>query len=582
MKRLQNVLSLLAALTLLALLIAPQTRWLVVMQVGSALHLCHPFTWVTDDQPWAWYVPEGKGYTALPEVDWHRHQAATVHDADSLPVQMAVTVRFSQKASGEARGLRLLLSRFPASPPLYAAILRADCVSTIKLHRSEPDILNGKKLKDASYYTDVSTPSELAAYDQAAGAGERCDPDNAYFPLMRAIGLFADHRDIDARSAIQRASRKPRWAEYREAELEGRWHLRQEAFGDHSAINKAGIRASLLYPYWFSLRAAAGIAVYQAMRLEQTGQFKKGLAIREAVFCCGSLMRKQSKASFMSFSGVAIVRLSMQRPGGTVTSKVSDEQFQDKAAQARLVIYCAYLNRHGDLRGAQEARTEWAAGQMAGHVMGQDVGHCCLGETSNQVFANGPYGVPMGRLIVRWMACFCLLSNILWLLLLGGLASAFTHANCLRDGQTLAKQLKVKIGTALVIGLAVWGIAAYWQASPIRDLLAVMVYFEAANYLTMAEAVWGIPAYVGFASVPGFLLLFLTVRSLILRIPLLAGLIRGFQATALPLACLLFLLYGGLTLSILRQERIVSQDLEQMQQGEGRYYAALTGQVWPQ
>ena len=56
--------------------------------------------------------------------------------------------------------------------------------------------------------------SALEAFDRDAAAGERLDPDNAFFPLMRSVGLFAEHRDDEALAAIQRAGAKPRFQEY--------------------------------------------------------------------------------------------------------------------------------------------------------------------------------------------------------------------------------------------------------------------------------------------------------------------------------------------------------------------------------
>lgn len=76
----------------------------------------------------------------------------------------------------------------------------------------------------------------LAAYDRDAKEGERLDPDNAYFPLMRAVGLFAARRDKEAIEAIERASRKPRWEDYTNEEAEAHLHLLAKAFGRQPAI----------------------------------------------------------------------------------------------------------------------------------------------------------------------------------------------------------------------------------------------------------------------------------------------------------------------------------------------------------
>ena len=66
-------------------------------------------------------------------------------------------------------------------------------------HQEEQDILfpprdtekESKERKPAPARTE-NLLEDLADFERTAAAGERLDPDNAYFPLMRAVGLEVD------------------------------------------------------------------------------------------------------------------------------------------------------------------------------------------------------------------------------------------------------------------------------------------------------------------------------------------------------------------------------------------------------
>ena len=80
---------------------------------------------------------------------------------------------------------------------------------------------------------------------------------------------------------------------------------------------------------------------------------------------------------------------------------------------------------------------------------------------------------------------------------------------------------------------------------------------------------------------PLLLVVPLGVISRVRHVPVSVGLVSVCRAACLPLACVLLLAYGGITLVTLHQERIVNDALTQRLQGEGAYVAARTGQVWP-
>lgn len=61
----------------------------------------------------------------------------------------------------------------------------------------------------------------MALFLKATEQGAALEPDNAYFPMMRAIGLFTVHRDAEALDALRLAGHCSQWHEYLMDEVEG-------------------------------------------------------------------------------------------------------------------------------------------------------------------------------------------------------------------------------------------------------------------------------------------------------------------------------------------------------------------------
>ena len=141
--------------------------------------------------------------------------------------------------------LRDLLRRFPNSPMLHAAILRYDCLKRIHLDRKELYLLSESPVPTKLLRSD---PRHLVAFEGIAAKGERIDPDNAFFPMMRAVALFAAHRDEEALQALMRASRKSRWDDYALDEFEGIKRLWEDAFGKPNGLQKISLSAFILPP----------------------------------------------------------------------------------------------------------------------------------------------------------------------------------------------------------------------------------------------------------------------------------------------------------------------------------------------
>src|SRR5207302_1219566 len=133
-------------------------------------------------------------------------------------VQLANALDSKFKPREKVANLRALEPRFPGNPSLSANLLRFETQGPINgCKRPEEDILSTEPGKSSPRATDA-TPEQLAAFDREAAKGEELEPENAYFPFIRSVGLFAGRKDDEAVAALVRASTKPTWEEHYEDE----------------------------------------------------------------------------------------------------------------------------------------------------------------------------------------------------------------------------------------------------------------------------------------------------------------------------------------------------------------------------
>jgi len=627
---------------LLALVIAPQTRWLVRLQALTALRLYHPLP-ARNAPPPALPVP----YTTSSQGDQARYEAVAARHPNDYAVQYAAAVADNSHDETLA-GLHALAARFPDRPTLYANLLRYETLGKVHLERPEENLLLGLPLSHKYGFGHSNAPADLAAFDADAAAGERLDPDNAYFPLMRAVGLFAAFRDAEGLAAFRRASIKPSWREYCVDEVKARWRLHEEAFGDPGALGRVSIAASLLLPQYSQLRALARLILVKAVQQEAAGHREEGLQLREALRRCGDLMRAQTTYVIGSLVGNAICAIATDRTGGMTQGTASDP-VSDQQIWQRLDAYRAYATRLGHPEFAAREQAEAAAGQQMSAIVRFD-------DPTRLSQLNQPF-LSLTR---WWLVDIAVLSNVFWLLLLGGPAAGLMRLMQVREaGERPAWDWVALLGrvgaacgllllTAFVAVLFanLWAFvmeAAGWQmwvgglALLLLTVLAVRAVFRAllrmpawrrqgilwaSGILLLSGAglsglwhllVWqagGLPdimdgtdsllnlsgggdaaearqalvwrlSLAAVSAAPLLLLLVSGVIALVRRAPVSTGLVRGFASAALPLACLLLLVWGGLLLGTVRQEGVVNVQIWHEVHDEGPYLAAQMGKPWP-
>jgi len=394
---------------LLALIIAPQTRWLVRLQVLTVLRLYHPLPAL--DSP---------AYTPSAAEDQRRYEAVAARHPNDFAIQYGVAATAGSSGATLA-GLRALTVRFPDRPALYANILRYETLGNVHLVRPEENLLLSPAARGAVPPMRPSTAQNLAAYDREAAAGERLDPSNAYFPLMRAVGLFAAFRDADGLAAFRRASEKPDWRDYCADDVEARWRLHEEAFGDPGALGRFALTSSLLLPQFSQIRALARLLLVKAVQKEQAGHREEGLKLRESLRRCGDLMRVHSTFVIGALVADAICALATTHTDGMTPPPHTPGLTPEQDRQRLLDQYSAYVTRLGHPEAAARAKAEEAAGRQVSAL---------LSSADPMRFLS-----PVTRLTQWWLAGIAVLSNILWLLLLGGLAAAGARTRWVRRSE---------------------------------------------------------------------------------------------------------------------------------------------------
>ena len=174
-----------AAGVLTALLIWPGTRWVVLAQVARLIPgRPSAAAWAADITGHRAAGSEGAARAAhaaaggLPDV-------YSIQLADALAPGPYGTLEYEVRTAH----LRDLARRFPDRPSVYANVLRFATMGAVLMHRDEELLLVPSASGAGVPKRRAIDPGKLAVYDRDAAEGERLDPDNAYFPVMRAAGL---------------------------------------------------------------------------------------------------------------------------------------------------------------------------------------------------------------------------------------------------------------------------------------------------------------------------------------------------------------------------------------------------------
>ncbi len=478
-------------------------------------------------------------------------------------------------------GVRLaaLSARFPARPGPYAHLLRYMTQGTVrvsrdgeveKFHWDAISRVNARRIGQAvpgslgngqpslgSSWTipldkQIGYADSWAAFDRTAAQGEKLDPDNAYFPMMRAIELFDAKRDAEGIAAVLRAGQKKRFEDYANEEAEAEWALCLRVYGPSSALVRQNIASAVVLPHLASLRAMSRLTALFAAQAELEGRTLDGLTLRHAMMQCGVRMREQGY--FLGTrTGIGIVSLQANMPGGVPTIPPLGIYSSNLEGDRHRDLYPAYLHKIG-----AEEEVRWFAGVDA---VDRQVG--ALINTANKDDLTYAALRPLPPL---WMGDMLLLTNMLAMLLF--CTAAAVCARQPKGEQALPLVVFVLLACCLSGVLTMRWADALTQ---VRWLLNGMENnnnsWHGPDFLNVPRVLSQFPGaiHVGevlFALViPVQALLALGVGSAVRREAFSVALLRGLQRGGLLVATLLTITYAGALIATAQAETRASAEL---------------------
>lgn len=541
-----------------------------------------------------------------------RLRAAARHPND-FPVQLTCALN-APTAPEQLSRLHALGGRFGDRPSLWASVLRVYARGTVTLgSRSnevravlEPPFRHDPAAKRLTA-DQPPAPGDLAAFDQAAARGEALDPNNALFPLLRAAGLFAAARDDDALDVLRRAGQKTTWNDYIADEATGRWRLAEYvngAWGTTGALVRSAQGAAILLPHYALIRNGARLGLVHAIEAEKAGRTVEGLELRRALARSGQTLRKGDGFLIGNFVGAALTQMTIERPAGAPlpNGRFTGEGFAfegDATSSARIQAavdrargaYFAYLKRIGAPDEARWMREELEANDQTR-------------QRAAQIIYQSPLGAPVQRLAGWWILGLLTIANIGGLVALGGLAVLLARTRIVQrgpirtaartsaetDGEIRPARRALGVSALTMATVLFVAFVAREQARATVGVIELAHMFGGAAWSDTNGVNWWDQAFFAlrpFAPlltliVPLLLVIGLGVASRVVGVPLTAGIIRGLKGIALPAACVLVIVYGGLILATVRQDARIDGGLRQTLAHEGRYLAARAGVRWPE
>lgn len=523
----------------------------------------------------------------------------------------------AQPKNGDlVRAARALWPRFVGEPAAYSPLIRALCrTQPLKFRNRDWAIFRSRLEKtppDPKFMGVLSPPrSELMTEMlEAAETGEILEEDNAYFPAMRMVALFAMRRDGEAMVALRRAGNCPRWDDYAGSEATARTVLLEKTYGPTPAIARFALHSTVLFPHYAQLRNAARLTIIRAAALEAQNRNSDGWAIRRDVIHIGTIMRTQNSSFIGTLVGIAVTNIASGSAGNVGLVPKRANETPDELFVRRRNIFLAYLRRIGKNQAAAAYEQESKAG-------------CRTKELYRAAEARSIVGLDrVKRHLRKWGETLLLLINAASLLILTGIAALLLRAPTIRD----ALPLRVSTRWAIVLAFVPSVLSTLFSASKNTTLFFVGLFLAFTILTTWivtagfrwrtlkqdisvafatTAAMW--PVFIPFFAVfPAFLpemgtlasvvtptgmvlLAFLVPLLLMLfsglsrlhEMPLTAGIVRGVHAFGVPVTMLLIVWWCVACVPLAQAENQWGCQLSELQQNEARYYARLIGETPP-
>ena len=539
-------------LPLAIVLTAPATRWIARTHVETLTRPPNEIGALLHDL--------GVQHELAKERDSHSASERARRIVDNSPTDYRLQLAYAIMAASQnsqAQSLRILARRFPDRPGLYAHILRYDTLQTISLRHKEPRPPAPQNLPVKLPPPTPPSAQALAAFDVAAVQGARLDPQNAYFPFIRSVGLFAANRDREAVESIKLASAKATWDDYASEEMRATLHLYDGVWGRTSFLNRVAAPAATLFPHYASLRAATRVAVDLAGKAERTHRAREGIEIRHAIMRIASIMRPQSSTNIGSLVAVALARVAASRIENAPRVEKPPTISADRWNRQQFGKYLEFLKRHGFRDPAEWTAREYEAGNSVRQIAQQGLGRSVMG------------GAGMSGAVLLWSAGMILFANALWMWLIGGILTLLVQGGASRRSIVFISLVGFLLLIPVAFSLARWS-----------EALAALV--SALANLTDS----GTPLPPLFARIVtvilALLLPILTLLTILVAAAFRARMnARTVAILTMPVALLLFIAHAGVTAATSDREARLNAELDSIITHEGKTLAKLLGKPWP-
>ena len=474
-----------------------------------------------------------------------------------------------------AEQLRTVAKKFPDHPEILAATLRAESQGEVLVHRADAmQFLENRpapKTGTVAVKPKISDSAAVKRFIDQCLVGERIDPDNAYFPLLRAMAYTELRQDKDAFNALHLAAGKKLWREYIPEEFIANRTVNRAMYGRTGLIPEMAISAAIVFPHYSSMRELSRVVAAEAIRLEMQGRVSEGMALRRDLFDVSERIRNESTSLIGSLVGSAMLDTSRMRPGGIMPVKTKQTRNDGPTAEEAKVARELNRKRFVDF-ATQHGEGAFAARAIESAKLGDEIR-----ETSQKGMDRGVYGMELiTRLVIGQGVGLILLSNLVWMLILGAITAAvvrsprFVAGNRLAPGPFVASVAGIAL--AMVVSGAVTGMSVGYTVGALNGMTG-----EVGSVLPMAAIAAGL-----VLALPTLLTVILSIwAALNKRASFTRTITGGFAAIALPAAAVMALAWVGVVYYSAGLDAQGSAELVEMLQHEGQYIFRIMGKKWP-
>ncbi len=311
---------------------------------------------------------------------------------------------------------------FPTFPGGYAHLSRymmSDRVRILRTELSAPKIAAAtpasSKRGITSEITDSSLPllnrsipariRDVKLMEWAILAGQKRDPQNAFWPAMLATTYFSAERDSDGLRALAGIHNNSRWDAYIYEEVLGQWKLYSQAYGDNGAAQKIGPLSLVAFPHLREIRHMAELARWHADMLQQKGDYKDAVRIRRNISRLGVIMRDSARWAYEALFGTDLIFIAYTDAASSHSAGgIHNLNDWEKDASGFLKLL-ETTHRGSDLP-----------------LIRREIQICCdlrgridLARNDSSI-PGSPPGIPLTPLFADWMAGVCILQQIATLL----------------------------------------------------------------------------------------------------------------------------------------------------------------------